>query len=74
MSGMSEASRLIRLDAAQAAACVDELADLLIDCLHGGASVSFMAPLSSDKAPAFWRGVADGVARGERGYGVRSQI
>ena len=42
------------------------LADVLIDCVEGGASVSFMAPLSQDKARAFWRGVADGVARGER--------
>ena len=42
------------------------LADLLIDCVDGGASVSFMHPLSLQKALAFWRGVADGVARGER--------
>ena len=42
------------------------LADLLIDCVDGGASVSFMHPLSLQKALAFWRGVADDVARGER--------
>jgi GNAT superfamily N-acetyltransferase len=42
------------------------LADVLIDCVHGGASVSFMAPLARDKAEAFWRGVADGVAGDER--------
>ena len=54
------------LDAAAAAAAVPALADVLIDCVHGGASVSFMAPLSADKAQAFWRGVAEGVARGER--------
>ena len=63
---MSGAKEVLGLDAAQAAACVPELADLLIDCVHGGASVSFMAPLSSDRAQAFWRGVAEGVARGER--------
>jgi len=28
--------------------------------------VSFMLPLPRDKAMAFWRGVAEGVARGER--------
>jgi len=39
---------------------------VLIDCVEGGASVSFMAPLSQDKARAFWRNVAEGVARGER--------
>jgi GNAT superfamily N-acetyltransferase len=42
------------------------LADILIDCVDGGASVSFMHPLSIDTALKFWRGVADGVARGER--------
>ena len=50
----------------EAAACVDALADLLIDCVEGGASVSFMGPLPRAKALGFWRGVAEGVARGER--------
>ena len=43
------------------------LADVLIDCVAGGASVSFMHPLAPAKALAFWQGVADGVARGQRG-------
>jgi GNAT superfamily N-acetyltransferase len=38
----------------------------LIDCVAGGASVSFMWPLPREEAIAFWRGVADGVARDER--------
>jgi GNAT superfamily N-acetyltransferase len=42
------------------------LAEVLIDCVEGGASVSFMSPLGLDKARAFWRGVAQGVALGER--------
>jgi GNAT superfamily N-acetyltransferase len=42
------------------------LAHLLIDCVEGGASVSFMSPLSFDKASAFWRRVAEATARGER--------
>ena len=42
------------------------LADVLIDCVEGGASVSFMLPLARDKALTFWRGVLDGAARGER--------
>jgi GNAT superfamily N-acetyltransferase len=42
------------------------LSDILIDCVEGGASVSFMLPLGRDKAESFWRGIADGVARGER--------
>jgi GNAT superfamily N-acetyltransferase len=42
------------------------LAELLIDCVEGGASVSFMHPLSIAKARAFWRHVADEVAAGTR--------
>ena len=45
---------------------IDALALLLIDCVEGGASVSFMHPLSIDKATAFWRRVADEVATGAR--------
>ena len=45
---------------------IEALADVLIDCVAGGASVSFMHPLAQEKALEFWRGVADGVARGER--------
>ena len=55
-----------RLDAQAAASQVDALADVLIDCVAGGASVGFMWPLPRDKALAFWRKVIDGVARGER--------
>src|SRR5471032_2423381 len=54
--------RLHSLDEAQ----IDELADVLIDCVEGGASVSFMLPLTRDRAVAFWRRVAQGVAAGER--------
>jgi GNAT superfamily N-acetyltransferase len=42
------------------------LAELLIDCVDGGASVSFMHPLPMPKALAFWRRVADDVAAGGR--------
>ena len=42
------------------------LAELLIDCVDGGASVGFMHPLGLDRATAFWRTVADSVARGDR--------
>ncbi len=45
---------------------IDALADVLIDCVEGGASVSFMWPLPRERALVFWRGVAEGVARGER--------
>lgn len=55
-----------RLSPAEAHALVPSLASVLIDCVEGGASVSFMAPLSTDRAQAFWRGVAEGVEAGER--------
>jgi GNAT superfamily N-acetyltransferase len=42
------------------------LSDVLIDCVEGGASVSFMLPMSRAKAEAFWQGVATGVERGSR--------
>jgi GNAT superfamily N-acetyltransferase len=42
------------------------LADVLIDCVEGGASVSFMLPLTRDRALEFWRRVADAVAVGGR--------
>jgi GNAT superfamily N-acetyltransferase len=42
------------------------LAEVLIDCVAGGASVSFMLPLSREKARAYWCGVAASAARGER--------
>jgi GNAT superfamily N-acetyltransferase len=45
---------------------VEGLADVLIDCVDGGASVSFMAPLHRGRAVTFWRGALDAAARGER--------
>jgi ribosomal protein S18 acetylase RimI-like enzyme len=42
------------------------LAGVLMDAVEGGASVSFMAPLSHERALAFWRSIAESVARGER--------
>jgi GNAT superfamily N-acetyltransferase len=54
------------LGAEEAAAHIDALAEVLLDCVEGGASVSFMLPLARDKALSFWRKVAAGVTRGER--------
>jgi GNAT superfamily N-acetyltransferase len=45
---------------------IDGLAGVLIDCVEGGASVSFMHPLTHGRAVDFWRRVARGVAAGER--------
>ncbi|WP_431124583.1 GNAT family N-acetyltransferase [Variovorax paradoxus] len=43
-----------------------QLADVLVDCVEGGASVSFMLPLTRERASAFWRRVGEGVACGDR--------
>jgi GNAT superfamily N-acetyltransferase len=45
---------------------VQGLSDVLVDCVEGGASVSFMHPMTRAKAEAFWRSVAASVARAER--------
>jgi ribosomal protein S18 acetylase RimI-like enzyme len=45
---------------------IQGLSDVLIDCVQGGASVSFMLPMTREKAEAFWRNAAEGVARGDR--------
>jgi GNAT superfamily N-acetyltransferase len=53
---------------------VHGLAELLIDCVAGGASVSFMHPLPLQKAVDFWRHVAAGVAQGERALLVAEDV
>lgn len=42
------------------------LADVLVDCVDGGASVSFMWPLPRRKALDFWGRVIESAKRGER--------
>jgi GNAT superfamily N-acetyltransferase len=54
--------RLTKLDDA----AISRLAAVLVDCVEGGASVSFMAPLTQARAEAFWRGQVDDVAAGAR--------
>jgi GNAT superfamily N-acetyltransferase len=50
----------------EAGARIPELSAILTDCVEGGASVGFMAPLARETADTFWRRVADGVEAGER--------
>jgi len=45
---------------------IQQLSDVLIDCVEGGASVSFMLPIARTTAVTFWQGVASQVTRGER--------
>jgi GNAT superfamily N-acetyltransferase len=53
-----------RLDGSELHARVDELADLLVDTVDGGASVGFLAPLDRSEALAWWKERAAGVAAG----------
>ncbi len=55
-----------RLDGEAAAGCVAELAAVLVDCVAGGASVSFVWPFGQADGERFFRGVVDGVKAGER--------
>lgn len=45
---------------------ITALNDILVSCVNGGASVSFMLPFSSGKAHTFWLSVAESVGRDER--------
>lgn len=45
---------------------VHALALLTVDCVEGGASIGFMQPFTLDRAEAFWRRVAEGVASNKR--------
>lgn len=45
---------------------IQALADVLSDCVEGGASVGFMLPLSRERALSFWRHVASDVDAGRR--------
>lgn len=61
---MSKARTIRRLDAAGMDAHIAALSGVLMDCVEGGASVGFMAPLTRERADAFWRGIRDRVASG----------
>ncbi|MPY60372.1 GNAT family N-acetyltransferase [Streptomyces spongiae] len=53
-----------RLDGAEVAARAEELADLLADTVHGGASIGFLAPLDRAAGLAWWKGRATEVSAG----------
>ena len=62
MSGQAD---IILLDAEAAKAAVGELAEVLSDCVNGGASVNFMLPYGVDDAAMFFEKVVASVARGD---------
>jgi GNAT superfamily N-acetyltransferase len=49
-----------QLDARQ----IEALGEVLIDCVEGGASVSFMLPMTRQKAQDFWRRIATALEQG----------
>jgi GNAT superfamily N-acetyltransferase len=55
-----------RLEAEAAHAALDDLAEVLFDCVDGGASVGFMAPFTREDAADFFRAVLPEVERGKR--------
>jgi GNAT superfamily N-acetyltransferase len=59
---VSAAFEIAVLDAPVADTALDQLAEVLVDCVEGGASVSFMSPFSQAEALAFFRKVAASVA------------
>jgi GNAT superfamily N-acetyltransferase len=61
---MTESFRIHRANPEPAVA--EALADVLLDCVEGGASVGFMHPLSRARALAFWQQVLASAARDER--------
>lgn len=61
-----EAVQSIRRVHLLTAAAIDQLTDLLVDCVEGGASVSFLHPLSRARALTFWKNVAYDLSGGER--------
>lgn len=54
-----------RLDPETARRHLDDLAEVLVDAVGGGASVSFMLPFGRDDALVYWRRVLDHVEAGE---------
>ena len=62
MTGEVPIRRLHTVDESQ----IEGLAEVLIDCVDGDDGVSFLHPVAPEKAQAFWREVADGVASGGR--------
>jgi GNAT superfamily N-acetyltransferase len=45
---------------------IAQLSEVLIDCVEGGASVSFMLPITRAKADAFWQKAGEAAAAGTR--------
>ncbi|QHP66019.1 N-acetyltransferase (plasmid) [Bradyrhizobium sp. LCT2] len=63
---MTDDIQVRRIGADEVDRRLERLADILIDCVAHGDSVSFLSPLSRRRALAYWRSVADAVICNER--------
>ncbi|OIJ62497.1 GNAT family N-acetyltransferase [Streptomyces mangrovisoli] len=61
---MNPATTVTPLEADALAAAVEDLADLLVATVHGGASIGFLAPLERAEAVAWWHERSAAVAAG----------
>lgn len=59
MPAIPQGFRLTRLTPDDIRAHADALAEVLVDCVDGGASVNFMAGFTHERARAFWRRTAE---------------
>lgn len=59
------ALEIVELDAAGVEAAIVELAEVLADCVNGGASVNFMLPYETADAVLFFHKVVAAMQRGE---------
>jgi GNAT superfamily N-acetyltransferase len=56
--------QIVTPNADEARALIPALAAILIDCVEGGASVSFMLPIDCQMAEGFYQGVLEKIANG----------
>lgn len=63
---MTPSTRCFILDADSVAFRIDELSEVLTDCVNQGASLGFMLPFDLPKARGFWTSVMKSVLRDER--------
>ena len=62
---MSAKAEIVALEAPVAESSLEQLTAVLVDCVEGGASVSFMSAFSQAQGLAFFRKVASAVASGD---------
>jgi ribosomal protein S18 acetylase RimI-like enzyme len=62
---MNAKPEILVLDAVATRGAIAELCDVLVDCVEGGASVSFMLPFTREDAEKFFEKVIASVARDE---------